>query len=81
VTDLESRVKAIEDRNLAVESDKKFEGSWQRKLGVILITYSTMVLVFTQLQLGGNPFVQSIIPTLGYTLSTLGLSWLKRFMK
>lgn len=36
---LESRVEAIEKRNLKVESDKSWEGSITRRVLIVLFTY------------------------------------------
>ena len=78
---LQAEITSIQGRNARVEKEKAWETSWQRKLGIIVTTYFVMILVFWSL---GNtePFLNAIVPTLGYTLSTLSMEWMKRlFLK
>lgn len=78
---LEQEIIGLKARNARVESEKAWETSWQRKLGIIITTYCVMVLIF--LSLGNDkPLINAIIPTLGYTLSTLSMRWIKKlFLK
>lgn len=75
---LEKEIEALKARNARVEKEKAWETSWQRKVGIIVTTYFVMILVFWSL---GNdaPFLNAIVPTLGYSLSTLSLAWLKKW--
>jgi hypothetical protein len=74
---LEREIEILKARNIRVEAEKKWETSWQRKVGIIVMTYFVMILVFWSL---GNPdpLRNALIPTLGYTLSTLSMGWMKR---
>lgn len=73
---VESELADIRNRNRRVESDKAWETSRVRLLSVTGITYVTMVLVF--LVLGSNrPFVDALVPTTGFFLSTLSISFLR----
>ena len=74
---LEQRVAAIEQRNKRVELDKKWEGSLERKLLIILTTYIVMCLVMTALHVE-KAWLNAVIPTLGFFLSTLSLSFCKQ---
>lgn len=73
---LEERVAKIEERNRRVEKDKAWETSWSRKV---------LIAVFTYLAIGGylafivhiNPWINAIVPTIGFLLSTLTLAWFK----
>ncbi len=78
---VESEVAAISNRNRRVESDKAWETSRVRLFSITGITYVTMVLVF--LVLGSSrPFVDALVPTTGFFLSTLSVSFLRsRFGK
>ena len=76
--DLSKRLQAIEDRNKRVEREKAWETSWARKLSIMVLTYIIVVLFFISAGLG-NPFVNAIVPTMGFFLSTLSMAWLKRF--
>lgn len=75
--DVEKRLNAIEQRNKKVESDKLWETSWTRKIIIAVLTYITIVLFFLVAQLP-KPFVNSIVPTAGFVLSTLSLSYFKK---
>ena len=74
--DLEARLEAIEQRNKKVESDKAWETSWLRKIIIAVLTYITVVLFFLVARLP-KPFINSIVPTAGFVLSTLSLPFFK----
>ena len=75
---LEQEIKKIQARNKKVELDKAWETSRTRKLSIATLTYFTMVSVMYSLDMD-NPFIGAIIPTLGFTLSTFSLDFIKRF--
>ena len=82
---LEQQISALQERNKKVEIDKAWETSIFRRFVIIILTYGVIVLVFFIARLP-KPFVNAIIPTVGYTLSTLSLPifkkiWLKYFVK
>ena len=72
------RVANIEERNRNVEADKAWETSWLRRVLVAILTYSVIILFFFTAQLP-KPFVNAIVPTLGFLLSTLTVSSVKRW--
>jgi len=74
---LEKRLEAIEQRNKKVELDKAWETSWLRKILIAVLTYITVVLFFLVAQLP-KPFINSIVPTTGFVLSTLSLPFFKK---
>ncbi|MBI2125357.1 hypothetical protein HYV87_00110 [Candidatus Woesearchaeota archaeon] len=71
------RLEAIEQRNKKVELDKAWESSLARKISIAVLTYFIIVLFFFVAQLP-KPFINSIVPTIGFVLSTLSLSFLKK---
>lgn len=76
VSVLESELAAIRSRNHRVESNKAWETSRVRLLSITGITYVTMLLVF--LVLGSSrPFLDALVPTTGFFLSTLSLSFVR----
>ena len=75
--DVEKRLNAIEQRNKKVELDKDWETSWSRKIIIAVLTYAIIVLFFFVAQLP-KPFINSIVPTAGFVLSTLSLPFFKR---
>lgn len=76
LSSLEKRVKAIEERNNRVEKDKAWETSLTRKIIILLLTYTVVVLFFFTAKLP-QPFVNAIVPALGFALSTLALPYVK----
>jgi hypothetical protein len=74
---LEKRIIAIEERNKKVELDKAWEISLLRKIIIVILTYIVIVIFFFVANLQ-KPFINSIVPTIGFVLSTLSLSYFKR---
>ncbi|MDD5050505.1 MAG: hypothetical protein PHV93_02055 [Candidatus Pacebacteria bacterium] len=70
-------IREIKERNTRVEMDKAWETSLSRKILIAVLTYIIVVLFFTFAHLP-NPFVNAIVPTLGFLLSTLSISLFKR---
>jgi polyferredoxin len=72
MTDLQKEIQIIKQRNKRVELDKARETSWIRKISIALLTYIVIVLFFYTAKLS-NPWVNAIVPTMGFVLSTLSL--------
>ncbi|HJN85035.1 MAG TPA: hypothetical protein QF873_01800 [Patescibacteria group bacterium] len=77
MSDLEQRLKAVEKRNTSVELDKAWETSLARKILIALLTYIIIVLFFKAADLP-KPYINSIVPTTGFVLSTLTLNLFKK---
>ena len=75
---LKKRIIAIEKRNRRVESDKAWEISWTRKILIACITYIIIVLFFYIVKLP-MPWINAIVPTAGFILSTLTISIVKKY--
>lgn len=73
---LEERVTNIEQRNKKVEEDKAWETSWTRKGLIALFTYLA-IAGYLAFIVHINPWINAIVPTVGFLLSTLTLSWFK----
>ena len=74
---LQKQIDEIKERNSRVEKDKWRETSWARKIAIALLTYIVVVIFFYAAKLP-NPWINAIVPTLGFTLSTLSLGVLKK---
>ncbi len=74
---IEKRLEAIERRNEKVELDKAWETSWSRKAIIAILTYITIVLFFFVAQLP-RPFINALVPSAGFVLSTFSLPYFKR---
>jgi hypothetical protein len=74
---LEKRIENIENRNKKVELDKVWETSYSRRFFIILFTYLAISL-YLKFILYIDPWLNAIIPTLGFFLSTLTMPFLKK---
>jgi hypothetical protein len=74
---IEKRVDALEERNRRVELDKAWETSLTRKLLIAAFTYIVMLSFFLAAGLP-RPFVNSIVPSGAYLLSTLSLTFFRK---
>lgn len=75
---LQTEINEIKTRNARVEADKKWETSVTRKLVILVLTYLSVSIFFYFANLG-NPFVNAIVPSLGFFLSTLALPVVKKW--
>jgi len=69
---LEIRISKIEERNRKVEKDKAWETSFTRRILLIIFTYLAIALYMLAIGLE-NPWLNAIIPSTGFLLSTLTL--------
>lgn len=77
ITDLERRIRAIEERNIRVERDKQWETSWVRRIVLVLFTYGAVGLYLDIIH-AVHPWLNAIVPAVGFILSTLTLSAIKQ---
>jgi len=70
-------IKEIKERNERVEKDKAWETSYFRKILIAILTYFVIVVFFFFAHLP-KPFINAIVPTLGFLLSTLSISFIKK---
>lgn len=75
--DLENRIAKIELRNKKVEMDKAWEGSLTRRFLIVLFTYISIGTYMWAIGVT-NPLLNAVIPSLGFTLSTLTLPYFKK---
>lgn len=76
VEQLEQRIQKIEARNRAVELNKAWETSWTRKILLILFTYLA-IAAYLGFIVHINPWINAIVPAVGFLLSTLTLPFFK----
>ncbi len=75
--DIEKRISKIEQRNKSVELDKTWETSNVRKLLIVVFTYLAIAL-YLKFIVGINPWINAIVPSIGFLLSTLTLPYFKK---
>lgn len=73
---LENRISKIEERNKKVEKDKAWETSFTRRILLIIFTYLAIALYMLAIRVE-NPWLNAIVPTAGFLLSTLTLPHFK----
>jgi len=75
---LQKEIDEIKARNRRVEADKAWETSWTRKCIILIFTYIVVVIFFTVARLP-EPFVNAIVPSLAFVLSTLSIPAFKKW--
>ena len=73
-----SEIEKIKERNHKVELDKAWETSWTRRLCICFLTYIVVVLYSFTIDKIDNIFLSSIVPVIGFTLSTLSLKFVRK---
>jgi len=74
---IEKEIDLIKARNKRVELDKAWETSLTRKIIIAILTYVVIVIFFYFFVLG-NPFINAIVPTVGFLLSTFSIPLFKK---
>lgn len=75
--DINKRLTQIEERNKRVEMEKAWETSKTRSVSIVVITYILATVVMYIIDVP-KPYLNSVIPTLGYFLSVQSLPWIKK---
>lgn len=75
---IEKEIKNIQNRNRRVELDKKWETSLTRRLCIMILTYIIIVIYSYLIRNNNNIFLSSIVPVIGYLLSTLSLKLIRK---
>jgi hypothetical protein len=78
IEELEKKVAVLEARNKKVETNKAWETSFFRVLMLVAITYAVVGLTLIAMQ-NPQPWINALIPSLGFFLSTLSLPFIKKY--
>lgn len=78
-TEIVEEISKIKERNSRVELDKKWETSWTRKACIAVLTYIVVVLYTYIISKTSNIFLSSVVPVIGFILSTLSLKAIRKF--
>ena len=76
--DIEKEINDIKERNKKVELNKAWETSWTRKLCIMFLTYIVVILYSLCISKINNVFLSSLVPVIGFTLSTLSLNAIRK---
>lgn len=77
IKELEKEIIQIKERNRKVELDKAWETSWTRKVCICILTYIVVVIYSTIINKITSVWLSSLVPVIGFTLSTLSLKLIR----
>lgn len=77
IEQIKKDIEEIKARNTRVELDKAWETSLFRKILIVVLTYIVIVLFFFFAELP-KPFINGIVPTIGFLLSTASIPFFKK---
>ena len=75
---IEEEINNIKERNKRVELDKKWETSLTRKIFIMVLTYIVVIIYSYLVRNYDNIFLSSLVPVIGFTLSTLSLEVIRK---
>ena len=75
---IEEEIENIKNRNKRVELDKKWETSATRKICIAILTYIIVVIYSFVITKYSNIWLSSLVPVIGFTLSTLSLKFVRK---
>lgn len=76
IEELEKEIEKLKERNKKVEKDKSWETSYTRRGLLIIFTYLAIGFYLSAINVV-NPWLNAIVPSVGFLLSTLTLSYFK----
>ena len=71
--EIKTEIEEIKKRNKRVELDKKWETSGTRKICIAILTYVVVVIYSYSISKISNIWLSSLVPVIGFGLSTLSL--------
>ena len=77
-TNYSKEIEQLKDRNNRVELDKKWETSITRRAVIGIITYFCVVLFCHLMNFDGNIWLTSLVPVIGFFLSTFSLKIIRK---
>jgi hypothetical protein len=79
ITDIKERLVKIEERNLRVEADKKWETSFVRRISVAALTY-LIICLYMYITGESQLFLKALVPVLGFILATFSLRFIRKLV-
>lgn len=76
--ELKNEIEKIKERNKRVEKDKAWETSMTRKITIAILTYIVVLLYSYLISKVSNVFLTSLVPVIGFVLSTLSLNMIRK---
>ena len=75
---IEQELENIKKRNKRGELDKSWETSWTRKICIMILTYLIVVIYSYLIKQYDNILLSSLVPVIGFALSTLSLKYIRK---
>ncbi len=75
--ELKKEIEQIKERNKKVEMDKAWETSLVRRICICILTYLVVILYSYTINKINNIWLSSLVPVIGFTLSTLSLKFIR----
>ena len=75
---IKQEIENIKKRNKRVELDKAWETSWTRRVCIMILTYIVVVIYSFVIKNTDNIFLSSLVPVIGFMLSTLSLKAVRK---
>jgi len=76
--EIENEIIKIKERNKKVELDKAWETSFTRRICICILTYIVVVIYSIMIKKVTNIWLSSLVPVIGFTLSTLSLKLVRK---
>lgn len=76
--EIRQEIEQIKARNKNVEADKAWETSWLRRFLIATFTYLSIGIYMWVININ-RPWLNAIVPTVGFLLSTLTMPYFKKF--
>ena len=77
IESLKQEIQLLKERNQKVELNKAWETILTRKVSIAILTYIVILIFFHVIKVE-KPFINAIVPTLGFVLSTQSLPLIKK---
>ncbi len=76
--ELFKEIEIIKQRNKRVELDKKWETCMTRRIFICILTYIIVVIYSYIVKNYDNILLSSLVPVIGFTISTLSLKFIRK---
>lgn len=76
--DIQKELELIKERNKRVEKDKAWETSLIRRVLIAILTYIVVIIYTYTVNKYNNIFLSSLVPVIGFSISTLSLGFARK---
>jgi hypothetical protein len=76
---MQSEIHALQRRNFEKDRGKEFESSYTRVIFLMAVTYFTLLAYMALVIQSNHPYLDAIVPTVGFNISTWSLPYVKEW--